>query len=277
MSKKLQAALRLTVIIVLVTAAASCTTLRYREIQDDFNRAVEMDNENAMGRYGSSTVFIDPAYDEIIKNLSDEYIKALEPRLQPNAYMLRAVSQWRLARSQISYDDASPYLDAALKSARDGLKDPEPEQFSRDQVILTILPALVIDTEIEKQFNDRDRKLSAAQYEQKPDFKSLFEQAFEELQAGEKAIGPATPPSVGYYVKFQRWRLIQNWRTVINGIEAEPGAVPSTDDLRDTASREAAAHLEVESLGAALKAIEDPNSIPTGEPIRKVMDALSAR
>ena len=45
MRRQLQAALRLTVIIVLSTTVISCTALRYRTIQDDFNRAVEMDNE----------------------------------------------------------------------------------------------------------------------------------------------------------------------------------------------------------------------------------------
>jgi hypothetical protein len=275
MRRQLQAALRLTVIIALATAAVSCTALRYRAIQDDFNHAVEMDNESAMGRYGSSQVFVDPGYDEVISNLSDRYIAALDPKLQPNAYMLRAVSEWRLARSQISYDAASPYLDASLRSARAGLKDPGPQLHSRDHVILRILPALLIDTEIEKRFNDLDRKLSAAQYEQTPGFKSLFDQAFRQVQAGKNAIGLATPEGVRYYVIFQRWRLMDNWRTVINGLFAEPGAVPNTDDLRDKASIEAAGLLAVKSLDAEMREIQ--KSIPADDPIRKLMDALSTR
>ena len=275
MRRQLQAALRLTVIIVLSTTVISCTALRYRTIQDDFNHAVGMDNESAMGRYGSSQVFVDPGYDEVISNLSDQYIAALDPKLQANAYMLRAVSEWRLARSQISYDAASPYLDASLKSASAGLKDPGPEQHSRDRVILTILPALVIDTEIEKRFNDLDRKLFAAQYEQTPGFRSLFEQAFMEVQAGEDAMGPATPQGVRYYVMFQRWRLMANWRTVINGLYTKQGATLNTDDLRKNASAEAAIHLKVESLRVAMREIQ--GTIPADDPIRKLMNALSTQ
>ena len=185
MRRQIQAALRLTVIIVLSTAVVSCTVLRYRAIQEEFKLAVELDNENAMSRYGSSQVFVDPGYDEVINNLSDQYIAALDPKLQPNAYMLRAVSEWRLAHSQTSYDAASPYLDASLSSASAGLEDFGPEQHSRDRVILTLLPALVIDTEIERRFDDLGRKVSAAQYWQEPNFKLLFEQAFTKVQARE--------------------------------------------------------------------------------------------
>jgi hypothetical protein len=183
------------------------------------------------------------------------------------------VSEWRLARSQISYGAASPYLDASLISANAGLKDTGPEQQSRDRVILTILPALVIDTEIEKRFNDLDHRLSAAQYEQTPGFRSLFDQAFRAVQAGENTIGPATPQGVKYYVMFQRWRLMNNWRAVINGLVAESGAALNTEDLRGNVSAEAAALLNVKSLGVAMHEIR--GLIPPDDPIRKLMDALS--
>ncbi len=40
----------------------------------------------------------------------------------------------------------------------------------------------------------------------------------EKIDAARSRIGPATPASTGYYVEYQRRRILQNWRTVINGI-----------------------------------------------------------
>jgi hypothetical protein len=82
------------------------------------------------------------------------------------------------------------------------------------------------------------------------------------------AVQPGTPESVLYYVHLQRWRVLQNWRIVISGIE--PAAADGAE-ARNRARADAQ-----QRLGQALVAEIDAeeNAVPPDSPLRKAMNAM---
>src|SRR5262245_59235613 len=85
---------RLLLLLVLV-AAAGCTTLGYRTVQTQFQDTVRADNE----RFTIPFTDVTSGYQSVATQLTPEYINGLDPKLRPNAWTLRAVSQWRAEES----------------------------------------------------------------------------------------------------------------------------------------------------------------------------------
>jgi len=215
--ERVDLATRLVLGVGLAVSAAACSTLDYRTVQADFNRAVELDN----GASVSGNPFAESDYAGIVDRLTDERIeKKLDSRLRANAWLLRAFAEYRLGR----LDPKS----GALRSQGKGLKL-EPDAGSRDDVLLRVIPALVIDRELENDWVAKDRKLTPAEYDPAEhggssdsglNYERDFASAVEVLDLAMRAAGPATPVSVEYYAHYQKWRVLENWRAVIVRIDA---------------------------------------------------------
>jgi hypothetical protein len=234
-----------------------CTTLDYRAIQDQFNKAVAADNVmtvEALGALTSSDA--GQRYEDIDRKLDDRTISNLDDRIKPNAFALRAVSQWRCGK-----------LHAARETAIAGLKLPNVTASPRDRLVLAMIPALVIDEELIAKFKAAGRSVSEVDYNST--YSKDFATAAAMLKESTVSVDPTTPEAIVFYVRMQRWRVLQNWRVVISRID---GGRLSGAEARDRAYVDAKTRLGQELL-AEVKSEEQ--LVPLDSPIRKAMEAIA--
>jgi len=217
--------------IVALTFASACTTLDYRSVQGEFADAVTADNALSVSPLGGNAA--DGLYRSIHDELTDAYIAGLDARLQPNAWLLRAVSAWRLG----------DFSDARTSAAKGLGKLSDAQKGSRDHVMLAMLDGLIIDSDLLAKFRALDKKVTLNVYQST--FSPDFDTALKALDNGFSQAGPATPPEVGWYYHYHRWRLLQNWRTVVNRINDQDKATAKADaegkvgqDLRQAMDQE---------------------------------------
>jgi hypothetical protein len=232
-------------------------TLDYRGIQGSFEQAVELDNGRSVSAFTESSVFTEPGYGDVAAQLTPEYIQKLDQRLRPNAWLLLSASQWRMGK-----------LTEARESAQKGLKEPALQKQSRDHVLLLMIPGLVIDMEIEKTWKEAGMKFTLAQYAK---VERNYVTVFDLFSDAEKAMGPATPPNTRHYLSYQRWRVVQGWRSVINSIDA--GNDQQDNDAQNDALKEAGKQFSGKSLQEVAKNLE--SSIPEGNSLRDLIAAQS--
>jgi hypothetical protein len=213
-NKIFQAVFRAALLVALVFASA-CTTLDYRSVQGEFADAVAADNALSVSPLGGNAA--DGLYRSIHAELTDAYIAGLDARLQPNAWLLRAVSAWRFG----DFKDARPSAAKGLDKLSDAQKG------SRDHVMLVMLDGLIIDSDLLAKFRALDKHVTLDDYQST--FSRDFDTALKALDDGFKQAGPANPPEVGWYYHYHRWRLIQNWRTVYQSINNQDRATARTD------------------------------------------------
>jgi hypothetical protein len=127
--------------------------------------------------------------------------------------------------------------------------------------LLVLIPALVIDADLRRRALVDGTELTSAGYEGADGYRRNFETALQTLGAARGLIDVSTPTSVIYYIEYQRWRLLTNWRDVMSRL------VP--DDVRLGAKRAAAATLNVESVELAVR--QSVAAIPEGEPLRELI------
>jgi len=177
-----------------------CPTLGYREVQARFEEAVLADNDQLDPIIDRSEAL----YREVAASLSADEIEGLDEDLRANAWMIRSYSEWR----------SGQFAEARVSAAQGIAADPV--EHSRDDVLLHLIPALVIDSEIMRDWLAADGRTDPDQYagSQENDFST----ALEKVAESRSRVGVSTPPSTTYYVEFQRWRILQNWRQVIQGI-----------------------------------------------------------
>lgn len=239
-----------------LTGCAQVTGVRQafelRDVHDLFARAVQADNTATIDPFlgGHSEAL----YREVAQTLSDTRIAELDPRLQPNAWLLRAVAAWRTG------DQAG-----AVAAATHGLAAPGLVPQSRDQILLALIPALAIDAELRHRLAQRTSAPSFDEYSNPTGDRIDFETAVTHLTAAEALIGPATPAAVIHYVAYQRWRVLNNWRYTINRLDQRAA--------RQNAHVAAAAFLHTDNLQTAITAAAEV--IPTGEPLRQLITAQS--
>ena len=246
-----------TALIVLLVAMTACGTIQYRDIQGEFVEAVSADNAWSVSPLGASAA--DGLYNSIVLQLTDDYIAKLDDRLKLNAWLLRAVSEWRLGE-----------LSKARVSAQNGLNNKQVNQDgSRDHVMLAMLDGLIIDSDLKTRYlalikNRPDGVITLNEYNE-GSFSLDFETALTKLSSGYGKSGPATPPEVGWFFHYHRWRIISNWSIVVTSIE--PG-----EDRRN-ATTETESKLDSSFTGAMDAEL---NSIPQGHPLRDLISAQEA-
>lgn len=239
-----------------VATLASCATLEYRKVQDNFNAAVSADNVQSLDSLGALTsTDSEQRYAQIQAQLTDEYIQNLDARLQPNAYAIRAVSQWRCGM-----------LKEARDSALAGQNRTNIASSPRDQMVLKMVPALVIDEQLVSKYKLAHESLTEADYTST--YPADFVTALKVLQGALDTAPAGTPESVKYYVHLQRFRVLVNWWIVISGIER---SAPNGGDARERARADAQQRLGM-TLEAAMRAERD--AVPQGQPLRNAIDAI---
>ncbi len=168
-----------------VTLSACC----FRHIQKDFN------NEN---------------YTKVNKELTPEYISEQNEKRRPTAYYMKSYSQLEL----------EDFMNA-IKSAEEGLKEPKLLPHSRDKIFLMMLPALAIDKVIEQNWKARNEISSYENYFSDVDgYEKDFKTIFKEFAKSENEIGEPTSLDVVHRLHYEKWRVIQNWRSIIFSIDA---------------------------------------------------------
>jgi len=213
-------------------------TLNYGKVQQQFSAAVQTDNA---GNSGSNPAAAS-TYEAVSRELTNSHIAKLDPKERPNAWMLRGFSEWR-----------SGNLKAAATSAQNGLSA-GPVKHSRDMIVLTMLPALVIDAEVVKEWKGANQEFNAAQYAEAE--RSYFT-AVQKLDAAKSEFGDATPESTKNYFYYQKSRLFNNWQTIVNHLAGG-------ESVQDRTSQELKGHFGGRSLVQVAK--EAKSSISDGSP-----------
>ena len=229
--------------------ASACTTLEYRNVQGEFVDAVVADNAWSVSPLGGNAA--EGLYTSIHAELTDAYIAGLDARLQPNAWLLRAVSAWRLGN----------FKDAHTSAAKGVGKLSDTQKGSRDHVMLVMLDGLIIDSDLLAKFRDIDKQVTLDVYQST--FSPDFDTALKALDNGFKQRGPATPPEVGWYYHYHRWRLLQNWRTVVNSINDQDRATARAD-AEDKVGQD---------LRQAMDQEKEEEKIPGNHPLHLLIDA----
>lgn len=204
-------------------ALAACRTVQYRQVQADFERAVEA--EAARGE----SPFVD-WYQGVADTLTDAYIGKLDEKLRPNAWMLRGVAEWR-----------SKNYSSAVACARRGLAEIEQQEttaphvaHSRDSVVLTILPGLVQDSKLRDRLQALGTNFLTAEGYQ-TDFVPQFKAVLTDFEEAKQKFAAPTPSAVKHYWNFQMWRVLQNWNFTLGRLlpgEASTGrAYTAADDM----------------------------------------------
>jgi len=224
------------------------STFHFRSVQSEFIEAARADNQAAVDPLSESTA--DASYASIAADLTPERIAELDPKLRGNAWVIRSYSQWRSGR----YREAIVSADAGLKT--DGVGP-------RDRILLQLLPALAVDSEAKDLWVAKNRTLTEADY---GTFKQAFTQAYGELRKAESLVDASTAPSTRYYIKYQQWRIVNDWSIVIASVDK--GAVPSP-------ARNAARADAEKVVGGKLSEDADRarDAIPDGHPLRQLIKA----
>lgn len=187
----------------MILATVSCRTIQYREVQSDFERAVAAETARA------ESPFVD-WYQGVATTLTDDFIAKLDPKLRPNAWMLRGLSEWRLG--DYAAADAS-----AAQGTRELERPPATAAHpaaSRDAIVLTMLPGLVEDSRL------RDRLLALGSTElpaesYRTDFLPQFKAVLRQFRGAKEQFAAPTPAAVKHYWNFQAWRALQNWNITL--------------------------------------------------------------
>jgi hypothetical protein len=236
-------------VVALAVAAAGCSTFQYRAIQTQFSDAARADNDSSVDALSASTA--ETAYAAIVTDLTPDRIAKLDPTLHGNAWVIRSYSQWR-----------SGHYTEAIDTAGTGIATPG--LGARDRVLLTLLPALAIDSQAVDRWNAKRQQLTGAEY---ADFGRDFSTAYGELEKTKSAIDASAAPSTRYYVAYQRWRILNDWSIIIGTIDWD---LPGNSAARQ-AARGAAETLVGGTLSSAAKDARD--SIPDGHPLRQLIKA----
>lgn len=205
--------------LVLVLLSASCRTIQYREVQSDFERAVEAETARA------ESPFVD-WYQGVASTLTDDFIGKLDEKLRPNAWMLRGMSEWRSGNYSNAYASAARGTEEIerQKSAAPNLAH------GRDGIVLIMLPGLVQDSQLRDRLQAVRTNLTATGYQTNflPQFKAVFTQ----FSLAKGNFAAATPATVKSYWNFQVWRALQNWSFTL-------GQLPLGEDATKRAYAEA--------------------------------------
>lgn len=181
-----------------VFTVTACRTLEYRTVQSEFEQAVRADNEG--------TPF-SRQHEDVVAQLTPEYIAKLDPKLRPNAWMLRAVSAWRAGMTN-----------EPEQSAERGLAEANLVPGSRDDIVLRMIPALVVDSDLQRRWLASNRSVDEASYA--ATYEPGFKAAFNELKnSAEPAMNERTPVDARAYFHYQYWRLVFNWASVISSVK----------------------------------------------------------
>ncbi len=258
---RIQRFFQIFVLILIATLVGSCaSTFTYRDIQKDFNNAVQAENIPDPSAIGSITSTPLAGYEDVLKRLDDKYIQSLDPRLKMNAYTMKAVAQWRTGK-----------LSEAKQTADTGLALTNVPTSPRDRMVLLIIRPLVNEQDLRTRYGQlpQPKRISQTEYQK------IYAKDFPDIAAALKNAAaqatPDTPESILYYVYFQRWRVLQDWNTVINHLwDGKKFGSKDSTQIQDAARIDAAKALYVENFQKAI--VDQEEMIPNGYWLRNYME-----
>src|SRR5262245_42975947 len=124
-----------------VLVAGCPSTFQYRSVQTQFIEATRADNAASVDPLSASPA--EAPYLSIVADLTPDRIAEVDPKLRGNAWVIRSYAQWRSG----SYKEAINTASAGLKA---------PGLGPRDRILLTLLPALAIDSEAIDRWNKKN-------------------------------------------------------------------------------------------------------------------------
>lgn len=230
--------------LLLAACSGISLTLNFSRVQTEFENAFRSDHLYT-GRISAAPA----GYHHVIHSLSTASISLLDARQRPAAWMMRAVSEWRTGS-----------LDKATASAASGLAA-SPRPHSREQVLLTMMPALVTDSQIITAWKADGMAFTAEQY---APMESAYLGAIKSLDAAQAAMDSSTPASVRNFHAYHQWRILFNWETIIDTLSG--GSTVADQFLRNLRPR-------FDGLDLLDMANAARQSVPAGDPLRVIMDA----
>jgi hypothetical protein len=239
-----------------------CSTIKYREVQSRFEQAVRADNDAT----AADQPFTETAnhYAAIASELSPAYIAKLDAKLQPNAWTLRAVSEWRAGQ----FTNALQSANAGLNTIAELQKTEAKFEASRDAILLTMIPGLVEDSRLRQRLREAGPQDVAANYSV---YAGKFHNALRALADAKGKMTAATPASVRYYWSYQCWRVLLNWQFVLGKLPpGDQGRANQDADEFIAANLGAKDSLNASTLPAAVKSAE--NAIPANHAYRRLIE-----
>lgn len=206
--------LKLSVPAVLFFFLCSCGTLKYRDIQQDFNNAVQNDNIT------SEVPGSDPqaSYQSIILNLTEDFIGSLDVRLQGNAYVLKAIAQWRTGQ----FEDALKSVDKASSK----------QLGARDKVMVQLLPIMIAESSLMKDYSQKE----GIPYDKYENYLNKYAGFYRMLNSID--TGTASADSIKFYVAYQGWRIMTNWKIVASSVKPAGKISEALDKAKNALSKD---------------------------------------
>ena len=236
------------------------STVTYRNVQKDFNDAVQADNlpsTTAIGSISSSPL---AGYEDVLVILDDKYIQSLDPKLKMNAYAMKAVSQWRTGK-----------LAEAKETAATGLALANVPSSPRDRMVLLIIKPLVNEQDLRFRYLKlrEPQRLTETEYQQT--YAKDFADIAAELKDAAAQVTPDLPPDVLYYVYYQRWRVLQDWDMVISHLwDGRDFHSDDSNKIQERAFKDAATDLNVADFKQEIE--NQKEKIPPGHWLRRYME-----
>ncbi|MCF7789662.1 MAG: hypothetical protein K9N47_26295 [Prosthecobacter sp.] len=230
--------------LLLAACSGISPTLDFSRVQTEFENAFSSDLLFT-GRISAA-----PAdYHRVMHSLSTAGISKLDATQRPRAWMMRAVAEWRTGS-----------LSNATASSASGLAA-SPPPHSREQVLLTMIPALVTDSQIITAWKAAGMAYTTEQY---APVESAYLGAMKSLAAAQAAMDSSTPASVRSFHAYHLWRVLFNWETIIDNLKGG-------SSVADQVIRNIRPHFDGRDLLDMADAARQ--SVPLGDPLRVIMDA----
>ncbi len=242
--RKVQRFHKTLLLILMAAVVSSCaSTFTYRDIQKDFNDAVQAENTRNIEAVGLITSSSLAGYENVLARLDDKYIQSINPKLKMNAYAMKAIAQWRTGK-----------LSEAKQTAATGLALGNVPSNPRDKMVLMIIKPLVNDQDLGVRYRQlrEPRRVSLTDYQNI--YAKDFADAAADLKYAAAQATPDLPEDVIFYVYYQRWRVLQNWNTVINHLwDGKDFKSKDSTDIQDRASKDTAKALNGVELKSEIK------------------------
>lgn len=208
--------------IVLALLAGGCQTLQFRDIQDDYNAAVEAEagertviSEASSSSQGIPVNTYDDRYREIIRQLDRNFIKGLDKKLQPTAYVMLTASHISLKQYK-----------EARNSAKTGREHVEAAQSPRDRVYLQAADGIILLGTALQRYGERDpgKPFTLMEYnetggDQFLSYPDAFEKAYNNFSGVLNDPGNSNAPeSIKVFIIFQKLRVLTHWNEVFSEI-----------------------------------------------------------
>ena len=207
--------------VVLALLASGCGgTLQFRDIQNSYNTAVKTEAQEKIliGKAGKSNQGIpvntyEGYYQDVIRQLNNEFIEKLDAKLKPTAYVMLTASRIRLGQ-----------FEKARTDAKTGRELSETASSPRDKVYLQAADGIIMLEMALKRFRGRDtnQPFTLKKYNEAEDNKFLsYPEAFKEAYTTFSNVitnNSDAPESIKAFVVFQKIRVLTHWDVVFSEI-----------------------------------------------------------